>query len=226
MMGDVVRIMPYRSFIRLTLSLCLLWSACLVAAEPLGEAEQALNYGNYDRAFDIFTRLSADGSPDAMLGLGRMYQAGHGVTKSHDMAMSWYAKAINIWNERARQNDPRAYASLGVLFDKGIAFKKDPARAGQYFRQAFDIAHAKALTGDSDSQHLTGVLYSSGKGTSRDIISGVQWLGQAGEGGNENAIKMLIHIYECGCRGLPKDARQAKYWRGRLNSVSNPLLHE
>ncbi len=208
--------MLYKSLIKLILSLGLLWSSCLAHADPLGEAEQALNYGNYDKALEIFTGLSDDDNPDAMIGLGRMYQGGYGVVKSHDTAMSWYSKAVNIWKVRTRQNDPRAYASLGVLFDKGIAFKKDKTRARQYFKQAFDIAHSEALKGDNDSQHLTGMLYSSGKGTPKDIISGVQWLEEAGEGGNENAIKMLIHIYECGCRGLPKDGEQAEYWRGKL----------
>ena len=208
--------MLYKSLIRSALWLGLLCSFCLAAADPLGEAEQALTYGEYDRALRIFTRLSDSGNPDAMIGLGRMYQSGHGVEQNHDTAMSWYAQAINIWNTRTSQNDPRAYASLGVLFDKGISFKKDKKRARQYFKQAFDIAHARALQGDNDSQYLTGMLYSSGRGTPRDIIAGVQWLGKAGEGGKENAIKMLIHIYECGCRGLPKDDQQAEYWRGKL----------
>lgn len=213
--------MLYKSLVRLIVSLGLLWGPCLILADPLGEAEQALTYGNYGRALEIFTGLAAEDNPDAMIGLGRMYQGGYGVARNHDAATSWYTGAINIWNARVRQNDPRAYASLGVLFDKGIAFKKDKTRAGRYYRKAFTIAHSRALAGDNDAQHLTGMLYSSGKGTTKDIIAGVQWLGQAGEGGNENALKMLIHIHECGCRGLPKDARQAQYWRGKLISAGN-----
>jgi TPR repeat protein len=27
---------------------------------------------------------------------------------------------------------------------------------------------------------------------------------------------MLLHIYECGCRGLAKDDAKAKYWRAKL----------
>lgn len=211
----------FQKLLPLSLSLGLIFSSWLAVADPLGEAEQALTYGEYDKAFKIFTELADAGDPGAMIGLGRMYQGGHGVDENNDTAMSWYAKGVNIWNTRAKQNDPRAYASLGVLFNKGIAFKKDKSRARQYFKSAFDIAYPRAVQGDNDSQHLIGMLYSSGKGTTQDINSGIEWLGKAGEGGNETAIKMLIHIYECGCRGIPKDEAKTEYWRSKLISIEN-----
>lgn len=203
----------------------LLLTCCLLVSLPgqadlLGEAEQALTYGQYETALTLFTQLAEQGDPGAMIGLGRMYQGGHGVDKNEQTATSWYSKGVTIWNEQAKQNNPRAYASLGVLFDKGIAFKKDKSRARQYFKSAFNLAHPKALQGDNDSQHLIGMLYSSGKGTQQDIISGIQWLGKAADGGNETAAKMLIHIYECGCRGVAKDEEQLEYWRGKLAAIS------
>lgn len=205
----------------------LLWFVLLmgleipVLAEPLGEAEYALAQGEYEKAFAQFSALAKKGDPGAMIGLGRMYQGGHGVPKSSDKAMEWFGKGVTIWNTRARQGDPRAYASLGVLFNRGIAFKKDTARARQYFKSAFDLAYEKALQGDNDSQHLIGMLYSSGKGTQKDIVAGIQWLGKAAEGGNETAIIMLIKIYECDCLGIPKDEEKTEYWRGRLLAIEN-----
>jgi len=154
-----------------------------------------------------------------MIGLGRMYQGGLGVQSNNDVAISWYSKGVLIWNERAKNGEPRAYASLGVLFNKGIGFEKDTARARQYFRTAFDMAQPKALQGDNDAQHLIGMLYSSGKGVDKDIYAGADWLTKAGEGGNETAAKMLIHIFECGCRGLPKDDAKAEYWRAKLTTT-------
>ncbi len=148
-----------------------------------------------------------------------MYQGGLGVTQNRETAVEWFSKAVLIWNERARQNDPRAYASLGVLFNKGIAFQQDKERARRYFRTAFDLAQPRALEGDADAQHLIGMLYSSGKGVEKDIYAGVDWLTKAGEGGNETAIKMLVHIFECGCRGLPKDDRKSEYWRAKLAAL-------
>ncbi|MCW8963835.1 MAG: sel1 repeat family protein [Gammaproteobacteria bacterium] len=190
-----------------------------VFADPLGEAEQALNSGEYQQALSLFQPLAEQGEPGAMIGLGRMYQGGLGVTASHDTAISWYSKGVMIWNERAKNGDPRAYASLGVLFNKGIGFEKDTARARQYFRTAFDMAQPKALEGDNDAQHLIGMLYSSGKGVDKDIFAGADWLTKAGEGGNETAMKMLLHIFECGCRGLPKDDAKAEYWRAKLTAL-------
>ena len=199
----------------LLLLLCLT-SANLLLADELGEAEQALNTGDYALALGTFQKLAAAGEPGAMVGLGRMYQDGLGVPKDRPTAIEWFSKAVMIWNERAKQDDPKAYASLGVLFNKGIGFKKDTERAQRYFRTAFDLAQPKALQGDADAQHLIGMLYSSGKGVNKDVFAGADWLATAGEGGNEVAIKMLIHIFECGCRGLPKDEARTEYWRAKL----------
>ena len=185
-------------------------------ADELGEAEQALNNGEYEQALSMFNKLASEGEPGAMIGIGRMYQGGLGVSQNRETAVQWFSKAVLIWNERARQNDPKAYASLGVLFNKGIAFQQDKERARRYFRTAFDLAQPRALAGDADAQHLVGMLYSSGKGVVKDVYAGVDWLSKAGEGGNETAIKMLIHIFECGCRGLPKDDQKSEYWRAKL----------
>ena len=192
-----------------------------IFADELGEAEQALNTGAYDKALPMFQRLAEQGEPGAMVGIGRMYQDGLGVPKSRDAALNWFGKAVTIWNGRAKENDPRAYASLGVLFNKGIGFKKDTSRAKKYFRTAFDLAQPKALQGDPDAQHLIGMLYSSGKGVDKDVFAGADWLTKAGEGGNETAAKMLIHIFDCGCRGLPKDDAKAEYWRAKIAATSN-----
>ena len=200
----------------LLLALLLGLTSLTLSADPLGEAEEALNTGQYAEALKTFQQLAAEGEPGAMVGLGRMYQDGLGVPQNRQTAIDWFSKAVMIWNERAKQNDPKAYASLGVLFNKGIGFKKDTERAQRYFRTAFDLAQPKALQGDADAQHLIGMLYSSGKGVNKDIFAGADWLAKAGEGGNQVAIKMLIHIYDCGCRGLPKDDAKVEYWRAKL----------
>jgi TPR repeat protein len=188
-------------------------------ADELGEAEQALTTGQYEQALAGFQKLAQQGDPGAMIGLGRMYQDGLGVAKNRDAAIQWFSQGVLIWNERAKQNDPRAYASLGVLFNKGIAFQKDTERARRYFRTAFDLAQPKALEGDADAQHLIGMLYSSGKGVDKDIYAGVDWLSKAGEGGNETAIKMLIHIFDCGCRGFARDENKVEYWQAKLAAL-------
>lgn len=188
-------------------------------ADRLGDAEYALKLGNYSTALEIFTDLANNNNPDAMIGLGRMYQAGHGVSKDQQTALQWFSKGINIWNQQVREDNPRAYASLGVLFEKGIAYAQDKGKARRYFKTAFELASKKAAQGHNDSQHLVGMLYSSGRGTRKDIHAGAWWLAVAGEDGNETAIKMLIHIYDCGCRGLPKDEIKTRYWRTRLANL-------
>lgn len=185
-------------------------------ADDLSRAKQALQVGKHQEALPLLQSLVAQDDPDAMIDLGRMYQDGLGAQRSQDMAVGWYGKAIKIWTKRAKDGDPRAYASLGVLFNKGIGFKKDLARARKYFRIAFDMAQPKALAGDIDAQNLVGMLYSSGKGVNKDIFTGADWLSKAGEGGHQASARMLVHIFECGCRGLPRDEAKAEYWRTKL----------
>ena len=191
-------------------------SAAPTVSDRLGTAEQALRYGNYHQALELFHELAQLGNPDAMIGLGRMYQAGQGVPIAHNTAKQWFEKAIITLNQRARKNDPRAFATFGVLFNDGIAFKQNKEKARQYFQTAFRLAHEKALQGHLDEQYLTGVLYSSGKGVQRDIYTGVQWLTAAGQNGHKTAIQMLIYLYDCNCRGFPQDKTQAAFWRKQL----------
>ena len=154
-------------------------------ADELGEAEQALNNGEYEQALTLFTKLAKEGEPGA-----------------------------EDTGPLADRTAPRREV-LGNPDDKA----KNPERARRYFRTAFDLAQPRALQGDPEAQHLIGMLYSSGKGVEKDIYAGADWLAKAGEGGNETAIRMLVHIYECGCRGLPKDDKKTEYWRAKLAAL-------
>lgn len=197
-------------------ALCLFIFSLAVFAGAISEAETAIKSGDYAHALELFKPLAESDNPEAMLGMGRLYRNGWGVGKNPDTAISWFGKAANLWNEKARQGDPRAWASLGIMFNKGLGYKRDRSKAQEYFKYAFDQAQPRAFSGDLESQYLLGTLYSSGKGVPKDIYAGVDWLTKAGEGGHQTAMKLLIRIFDCGCRGLPKDDAKVEYWRARL----------
>ena len=196
--------------------LSLLAGSFIASANTVSEGEQAIRTGNHQQALEIFKPLAEAGDPEAMLGMGRLYEGGLGVEQNRDTAIGWFGKAVTVWNERTKKGDPRAYASLGIMFNKGLGFKKDRSKAREYFKYAIQVAKPLALQGDNDAQQLLGALYSSGKGVTKDIYTGVEWLSRSGEGGNKTAIRMLIYIFECGCRGLPKDSAKVEYWQAKL----------
>lgn len=196
--------------------LCLLTGSFIASANTVSEGEQAIRTGNHQQALEIFKPLAEAGDPEAMLGMGRLYRGGLGVKQNNDTAIGWFGKAVTVWNERTKKGDPRAYASLGIMFNKGLGFKKDKSKAREYFKYAIGLARPLALQGDHDAQQLLGALYSSGKGVPKDIYAGVDWLSRSGEGRNKTAIRMLIYIFECGCRGLPRDNAKVEYWQAKL----------
>jgi len=218
----MISIKVEKQFFSAFIALCLLVLSALATAGSISEAEQAIKTGDYGRALTLFSASAQGGDPEGMLGMGRIYRNGLGVERDEAKAIEWFTKAVNTLNASAHQGDPRAFAILGVMFNKGVGYNQDKAKAKEYFKYAFDLAQPKALQGDADSQHLIGMLYSSGKGVDKDAYAGADWLSKAGEGGNETAIKMLIHIFDCGCRGLPKDAEKVEYWRAKLIANSKP----
>jgi len=186
------------------------------SANDLSEAERAIKSGDYAHALKLFKPLAESGEPEAMLGMGRLYREGMGVEKNSTTALDWFGKAATVWNERARAGDPRAWTSLGIMFNKGLGYKQDRAKAQEYFKYAFDVAQPRAFQGDIESQYLLGAFYMNGRGVSKDVYAGADWLTKAGEAGHKTAMKVLIHIFECGCRGLPKDDTKVEYWRAKL----------
>ena len=197
-------------------ALCLLIFSLAVFADAISEAERAIKSGDYTHALELFKPLAESGDPEAMLGMGRLYRNGWGVEKNSGTAISWFGKAANFWNEKAKQGDPRAWASLGIMFSKGLGYRQDKSRAQEYFKYAFDQAQPRAFSGDLESQYLLGTFFMSGKGVTKDAYAGVDWLTKAGEGGHKTAMKLLIRIFDCGCRGLPKDDAKVEYWRAKL----------
>jgi TPR repeat protein len=62
-------------------------------AGPLEDAAAAYGRGDYATAFGLWLPLAEQGSAQAQLNLGRMYENGEGVSQNRDAAMEWYRKA-------------------------------------------------------------------------------------------------------------------------------------
>jgi TPR repeat protein len=187
-------------------------------ADALSEAEARLSEGDYRQAMALFTPLAESGDPDAMLGIGRLYENGWGVGKDQAAADNWYTKARQTWEQRMQNGDPRAYLSVGVMYSKGIGVEKSRSKARRLYRQATDLAMPQARAGDLESMYLVGLLMSSKGEYQKRLTEGMEWLAKAAQAGHVKAAKILIHIYQCNCRGVARDDEKAEYWRGILNA--------
>ncbi len=195
------------------------WSLAVAdIAAQLEQAEQALGAKAFGDAHDLFLPLAQDGSPDAMMGLYQLYANGWGVEQNDAKAAEWAAKARKVWETKAKNNDPHAYKALGFLFYKGLGVAKDRGRARAYFGKAYKLAISLGMAGDADAQYLIGLFYTSGRYLQKDPLKGVAWLEAAGNNGHRKAMRLLAFIYDCQCRGIPRDNEKAEYWRTKLNA--------
>src|SRR5258707_11697406 len=79
-------------------------------AGPLEDGLVAAEHRDYATAIRLWVPLAEQGNRDAQYNLGIAYQYGHGVTRDHSVAASWFRKAAN-------QGLAAAQLSLGVLYE-------------------------------------------------------------------------------------------------------------
>lgn len=108
-----------------------------------------------------------------------------------------------------------------VLTVAGASFANDyndgllAAESGDY-TTALQKWEPLAKQGDPLAQFNLALLYHSGSGVQANEKTAVSWYHKAAENGYYYAQEYLAIGYQEGWFGLPKDAKQAKYWMQRL----------
>ncbi|WP_417513057.1 tetratricopeptide repeat protein [Minwuia sp.] len=74
------------------------------AANPMADAMQAFDGGDYATARSIWSELAGNGDPEAMVALASMYQSGAGTQTDRVRARALYAEAAVLGNPDAMQN--------------------------------------------------------------------------------------------------------------------------
>src|SRR4051794_2971029 len=82
----------------LSLTAAIACAAQSAMAGPLSDGAVAYAQGHYAEALQILRPLAEDGSPDAQMILGVMYQQGQGVPQSKLRAYVWFSQAMSIFN--------------------------------------------------------------------------------------------------------------------------------
>ena len=122
----------------------------VAAEQTFDEAVATYKRGDYATAMRGFRVYAEQGSAEAQVALGVMYDAGQGVPENDAEAVGWYRKA-------AEQGHARAQYNLGVMHANGEGVPENYAEAVKWFRKAAEQGHAEA-------QFILGGMYGTGRG--------------------------------------------------------------
>ena len=188
---------------------------------------------NPQAALATYQQYAAQGSAEAMNGLGLIYSRGIGVPVNETLSVEWFEKAgINGY--------PKAYYNLALLYKEGVDVKKDLAIALDYiqksaqngyldaypnwgemykdglgtpkdYTQAMTIFKEGSSKGNAKCLYAEGYLNYKGFGTPQDYNKAINLFQQAADKGNVMGIYMLGYCYRNGY-GVAVDADKAKIY--------------
>jgi uncharacterized caspase-like protein len=92
-----------------------------------------------EKAFELFTRASGQGDPEAMFELGKLYEKGIGTKQD-------FTRAIELYQKSADLGFADAINDLGFLYYQGASgLQRDQAKGIQLFLKAADLRHPQAM---------------------------------------------------------------------------------
>jgi hypothetical protein len=91
---------------------------------------------NHKEAMRLYTAASQK-RPAALVGIGRLYESGHGVAQSYGTAIDYYMKAVN-------QGSAEGEVALGSMYEQGRGVDISLRRAATLYRSAIAKNNADA----------------------------------------------------------------------------------
>lgn len=191
------------------------------AGNPAGNAGMGMCYyegfgvaRNHARAIDNFKKAEGKNDPAGQWWLGKCYFYGDGVIKDENWGIQLIKKAADQGYAPAQFTMAYNYEhGIGVPFDrdKALAFYTHSAEAGYapaqtnlgiiYYRgdlklaksekEAFEWFCRGAEGGDSAAMFNLYKCFMEGIGTEPDTSTAIQWLKNAAELGNEQAVAII-----------------------------------
>lgn len=150
---------------------------------------------DYQEALTWYTRAAKQGHASAAHNLGVMYMDGQGVPQDLTRAVEYLEKAIEL------SDHPDSHAILGGLY-AGLAegtLYSDPDDFQTDIPRAHKHWHLAAENGHAGTQFVLGREYMKGGDrleVERDPARAVQWMQQAAEQGESNALRSLMQWAE------------------------------
>lgn len=156
-----------------------------VAADVLGDGQQAYKDGNYSSAIQLLTPLANQSNSQAQFLLGMMHYHGQGFPEDEKLAVYWLRKA-------ALEGNTNAMFELGNAFLLGRESSKlvpNPDReAALWYFQAASAGHTEA-------QYNLGLLFLAGKGVIESRKEALHWFMKAAGQGHIEAKRAIGRVH-------------------------------
>ena len=197
------------------------------------DAAKAYLLGNYEKARYEAMLAASEGSLEAEMLLGQMFQKGEGVEKDPAIAAYWYEKAVN-------DGLVLAQVQLGKMYYEGDGVEKNYNTAQKWLEKAtqqgdysarqllenliqdgsgnyvnisenLQVLIDAANKGNLKAQYTYGNKLLTGSGMNKDLPGAVNWLTKSAENGYIASQKTLGELYGQGL-GVEKNYIEAYAW--------------
>lgn len=188
------------------------------AALGYPEAEYSLAYlyltgmyveKDYKKGVQLMTNAANKNLPDAQNNIGMLYLKGELVPKDLKRAKKWLEQASANGSAMGDYN-------LGVIYEAGMGESIDNQKAGQLYLKSADNGYLPAFAKVVD-------MYATGtKGVLKDNVKAREWLDQAIDKDDSDAMLLKANAYFYGNYGYAKDMALAKEWLDKAKQMDNP----
>lgn len=113
-------------------------NTALAADADYGDGMLAYSSGDYDKAFDIWQDLAAEGHVRAQFNVAYMFEFGIVSKPDYSEAIKWYRKAAN-------QGYARAQNFLGWMYEMGKGVDRNRDEAMKWLKKAADQGNEDAI---------------------------------------------------------------------------------
>ena len=147
------------------------------------QGDDAYYAGDYDKAFDLYTKSANKGLPEGQYELALMYDDDSNDFYDPSEAVRWYIKA-------AEQNHPNAQYNLAVSYDFGDGVYEDDALAMVWYTKASAQGHA-------DASYNLALMYENGEGlTEPNYDKAIEFYTKAANLSHMDAANNLGYLYD------------------------------
>lgn len=146
---------------RFPLTVCLITALCPAIGWAQDSGADAFAARDFASARAIWLNEAAQGSAEAMLGLGLLADRGFGQARDLDAAYDWYKQAADLGLAEAQFN-------IAIMHDAGIGRTRDASAAQLWYTRAALRDHARA-------QYNLGLLLESGDGVVANPALAAHW---------------------------------------------------
>lgn len=151
---------------------------CPVTIWAQATGAQAFSQRDFATAEQLWSQEAANGSAEAMLGLGLLADRGYNGRRNFGVAFDWYAKAADLGLAEAQFN-------IAVMYDAGLGRERDAAKALTWYTRA-------ALRDYPRAQYNLGLLYESGDGIHPNADLAQHWFDKAAANLPAAAAKSVV----------------------------------